>query len=347
MNTPQTSSQPDRERAAARARFAITHLGGDCPEPQSASSDASFRSYWRISAAGRSFLVMDAPPEREDVRPWLDIAHRLRTGGLHAPAVLAQDLEQGFLLIEDFGNRTLLAELDETSVGGHYARAMRDILCMQQNVDYGELPVYDASRLATEMELMPTWFLQRHLGLSAECHDWQELELCFTRLIGAALIQPQVFVHRDFHSRNLMLLEDNELGLIDFQDALRGPLTYDLVSLLRDCYIAWPEDRVYAWVENFRQQAVKAGLTDIDATGFARWFDLIGLQRHIKVLGIFCRLCYRDGKSGYLQDLPLVWQYTASVGARHPETRALVERMSGIMGERDLTRPNAQQQVSG
>lgn len=338
MNSSPTATQSDQERAAARALFAANHLGTDCPALQSASSDASFRSYWRSSTARGSFLVMDAPPDREAVGPWLDIAQRLRAGGLHAPEVLAQDLQQGFLLIEDFGNRTLLAELDETSVDTHYARAMHDIGRMQQHVDCSELPIYDAPRLATEMELMPTWFLQRHLGLGAECHDWEELELCFTRLIGAALIQPQVFVHRDFHSRNLMLLDGDELGLIDFQDALRGPITYDLVSLLRDCYIAWPDQRVYAWVEDFRQQAVATGLTDVDSEGFARWFDLIGLQRHIKVLGIFCRLCYRDGKTGYLQDLPRVWQYTASVGMRHPETRQLIERMSAIIGERDLSK---------
>jgi len=327
------------DRAAARARFALDHLGPDAGAPQAAAGDASFRSYWRVNSPRGSFLIMDAPPEHEDVGPWLEIGTRLREAGLHAPAVLAQDLDQGFLLIEDFGNRTLLPELGEATVDAHYGRALDALLAMQTKANCDALPDYDRNRLVTEMELLPTWFLQRHLGLAPDCATWDAIEIGFDALAGAALAQPQVFVHRDFHSRNLMLLDGETLGLIDFQDAVRGPITYDLVSLLRDCYIVWPEAQVYAWVEGYRQRAVTAGRTDADSARFARWFDLMGLQRHIKVLGIFCRLWYRDGKRGYLADLPRVWEYTRSVGLRHPETRALVERIAEAIGERDLTQP--------
>jgi N-acetylmuramate 1-kinase len=327
------------DRASARARFALAHLGPEAGTPQAAAGDASFRSYWRVQSPRGSFLIMDAPPEHEDVLPWLDIGMRLREAGLHAPAVLAQDLDQGFLLIEDFGQRTLLPELSEVTVDPHYGRALDALLAMQATVTCSGLPDYDRARLTAEMELLPTWFLQRHLGLAPDCAAWDAIEVGFDALATAALSQPQVFVHRDFHSRNLMLLEGDALGLIDFQDAVRGPVTYDLVSLLRDCYIVWPEDRVYAWVEGYRQRAITAGLTEADSAGFARWFDLMGLQRHIKVLGIFCRLWYRDGKRAYLNDLPRVWEYTHSVGLRHPETRALVERIADAIGARDLTQP--------
>jgi N-acetylmuramate 1-kinase len=327
------------ERAKARARFAFFHLGPEAGTPQPAAGDASFRSYWRVSSPRGSFLIMDAPTEHEDVRPWLDVGTRLRDAGLHAPAVLAQDLDQGFLMIEDFGNRTLLPELTDATVESHYGRALDTLLAMQARAPCKGLPEYDRTRLVAEMELLPTWFLQRHLGVASDCAAWDEIEAGFDSLATAALAQPKVFVHRDFHSRNLMLLDGDAIGLIDFQDAVRGPITYDLVSLLRDCYIVWPEEQVSAWVEGYRQRAVDAGLTDADSASFARWFDLIGLQRHIKVLGIFCRLYYRDGKAGYLNDLPRVWDYTRRVGLRHTETRALVERIAAAIGARDLTQP--------
>ena len=333
MNAP----NPAQDRAAARTAFARAHLGPDCAEPHPASSDASFRSYWRVGTDAASVVLMDAPPEREDLGPWLDVAARLRAAGLRAPRVLAEDRSQGFLLIEDFGTRTLLPELSDASVEAHYAQAMRAMLQMQAKVDAAGLPDYDADRLVAEMELLPTWFLQRHLGIDPGCDGWDELERAFAALVRAALEQPQVFVHRDFHSRNLMLLDDGELGLIDFQDAVRGPIAYDLVSLLRDCYIVWPEDRVESWCEAYRVQAAAAGLLRADRAGFARWFDLIGLQRHLKVLGIFCRLWYRDGKAGYLADLPRVWDYVRRVGVRHDETRALVARLETAIGARDLS----------
>jgi len=308
----------------------------------SASSDASFRSYWRTVGAAPERIVMDAPPEREDIGPWLAIAERLQRAGLNAPRVLAQDLVNGFLLISDLGNDLLLPALNAASVDHHYSEAMRAVLRMQTAINASDLPVYDESRLVTEMELLPTWFLQRHLGMDIACEQWDVIELAFRALLTNAQAQPQQFVHRDFHSRNLMLSEHG-LGIIDFQDAVRGPLTYDLVSLLRDCYIEWPQSQVEDWVEAYRKQAVNAGLTSADPTRFLRWFDLMGLQRHIKVLGIFCRLWYRDGKAGYLGDLPLVWRYTREVGRRYSEVAPLIDLIETAVGERDITQPDITQ----
>ena len=301
-----------------------------------ASADASFRSYWRSFSGGKTWIVMDAPPDKEDIRPWLDIAQRLCRAGLHAPEIRAFDAELGFILMADLGNRLYLPELNEQSVDALYQDAMQAILKMQLHVGCDDLPAYDENRLVTEMELMPEWFLKRHLGYTPECEEWDVIESAFRYLVTSAQMQPQVFVHRDYHSRNLLILEENNPGILDFQDAVKGPITYDLVSLLRDCYIAWPEQRIDAWVENYRIECVNAGLANVDAATFKRGFDLMGLQRHLKVLGIFCRLWYRDGKAGYLNDLPLVWKYTRDVGLRYPETAPLIGLLERVMGERDI-----------
>jgi len=328
-------------RAAQRLAWTRAALDDPNASLSSASADASFRSYWRCQSNGRSLIVMDAPPDKEDIRPWLDVAKRLGEAGLHAPLVLASDVELGFVLMSDLGIRTFLPELNDASVDALYGDAIAALFKMQTHAVEIGLPDYDEGRLVAEMELMPEWFLQRHLGHTPECDEWDVIELAFRNLVHNAQIQPQVFVHRDFHSRNLMITPANNPGIIDFQDAVRGPITYDLVSLLRDCYIEWPEPRLYAWVEDFRQRVVAAGLTDADATTFRRGFDLMGVQRHLKVLGIFCRLWYRDGKVGYLRDLPLVWKYTREVGARYPETAPLIELLEGAIGARDITLPLA------
>lgn len=327
-------------RAAARLAFARTALAAPGIDLVPASSDASFRSYWRTVGATPSRIVMDAPPDREDLGPWLDIAARLQSAGVQAPAVLAEDRAQGFLLIGDLGSRLLLPALDEHSVDALYAASLNTLFRLQTAVDASGLPPYDEARLVTEMELMPTWFVQRHLGVVPECEQWDVVESAFRALVDNATAQLQVFVHRDFHSRNLMLVDGPEPAVIDFQDAVRGPITYDLVSLLRDCYIAWPAQRVEGWVEQYRQRLAAAGIAVPGPERFQRWFDLMGLQRHIKVLGIFCRLWYRDGKLAYLGDLPLVWRYTREVGRRYDETRGLIDLLDGWIGDRDLTRPN-------
>ena len=328
---------PDRESL----RLAWTRAALSDPHAPlvRASNDASFRSYWRTRSADRSWIVMDAPPDREDIRPWLDVAARLARAGLHVPEIQAADPDRGFVLMEDLGDRTLLPELTLTTVDGHYDDAMDAILAMQLAADTTGLPGYDEPRLVAEMELMPQWFLQRHLGMAIECEEWDVVEQAFRALVDNALAQPQAFVHRDFHSRNLLLTDRDNPGIVDFQDAVRGPVTYDLVSLLRDCYVTWPDERVDAWAESFRRRLDHAGVRVPSREAFLRAFDLMGVQRHLKVLGIFCRLWYRDGKAGYLQDLPRVWAYTRDVGRRHPEIAPLVALVERAIGRRDLTQP--------
>jgi N-acetylmuramate 1-kinase len=332
-----------QDRAERRLQWTRDALANPGLTLVSASSDASFRSYWRTLGTEPSWIVMDAPPEREDVRPWIEVAQRLRAAGLAAPEVRAQNLDEGFLLISDLGTRLYLPALDEHSVDRLYADALDALHALATRVDATGLPRYDEQRLVTEMELMPTWFLQRHLGYTPECEQWDVIESAFRALQRSAESQPQVFVHRDFHSRNLLLpmRDGGGPGIIDFQDAVRGPVSYDLVSLLRDCYIVWPEARVYDWAEGFRRRLVEAGVIQADAAHFRRWFDLMGVQRHLKVLGIFCRLWYRDGKDGYLGDLPRVWAYTRDVGRRYEEIAPLIALIERAIGARDLTRAAA------
>ena len=326
-------------RAQARLDWARDALGDATATLEPASADASFRSYWRAFSQGRSWIVMDAPPEREDIRPWLDIAGRLRGAGLNAPEVRAADADNGFILMSDLGADLYLPKLRETGPEGLYDDALDALFAMQSKVDASDLPPYDEARLVQEMELLSNWFLERHLGFTPSCEEWDVVERAFRALVENARVQEQVFVHRDYHSRNLLVGAPGAPGILDFQDAVRGPLTYDLVSLLRDCYIAWPDERVYAWVEDYRRRLVDAGLTRVDAATFRRGFDLMGLQRHIKVLGIFCRLWYRDGKKGYLDDLPLVWRYTREVGRRYDETAPLIALVERALGERDIRVP--------
>lgn len=331
----------DPPRLAALRDFAATHLRDPAVAPEPASSDASFRSYWRVRSGGRSFVVMNAPPGKEDVAPWLDVARRLRVAGLNAPEVFATDLDQGFILMSDLGTRTYLPELRDDTVDALYGDALQALLRMQAQVDTDGLPAYDHPRLLAEVELLPTWFLQRHLGRTPACDGWDVIEQAFDLLLRSALAQPRAFVHRDWHSRNLLLVEGANPGIVDFQDAVRGPLTYDLVSLLRDCYVAWPRERVLAWAEGHRLALRAAGLTDADESTWKRWFDLMGIQRHVKVLGIFCRLWYRDGKAGYLGDLPLVLRYTLEVADEYPELRAFADFLRRAVDGRDLRQPRA------
>ncbi|WP_374604817.1 aminoglycoside phosphotransferase family protein [Arenimonas sp.] len=328
---------PDREQL--RLQWTRQALGDAGAPVVRASNDASFRSYWRAQSAGQAWIVMDAPPDREDIRPWLDVAERLARAGLHVPHIRAADPALGFVLMEDLGDRILLPELTDSRVDTLYGEAMDALLAMQQNADTDGLPGYDEERLVAEMELMPEWFLKRHLGFVPECEQWDVIESAFRALVTSAQAQPQVFVHRDYHSRNLLVTDENSPGVIDFQDAVRGPVTYDLVSLLRDCYIEWPRARVEQWALQYRGKLAAAGVPVPDEQAFLRAFDLMGLQRHIKVLGIFCRLWYRDGKAGYLRDLPLVWKYVREVGLRHPEIAPLVSLIESAIAARDITTP--------
>ncbi len=298
-----------------------------------ASADASFRRYFRVARAGDTTIAMDAPPDKEDMEPYIRVAAMLVDVGVNAPRILHQSPEKGFLLNTDLGSRTYLSELaDRTKADALYDDAMAALVTIQQRADQHAraLPPYDAAVLNREMELFPEWFCGRHLQLELTRAETAMLASTFDSLTAAALQQARVFVHRDYHSRNLMVCDGAKQGanpgILDFQDALYGPLTYDLVSLLRDCYIEWPEAQVRGWVAKFRERASDAGL-DVGASldEFQRSFDLMGVQRHLKVLGIFARLFHRDSKPGYLKDLPLTLSYVQRVAARHPELKPLLQ----------------------
>jgi aminoglycoside/choline kinase family phosphotransferase len=331
------------DRTATRLAWTRDVLGDATLTLQPASSDASFRSYWRVERAEGSVIVMDAPPGQEDLHPWLEIGARLRAAGLNTPEVLARDIAGGFLLISDLGRRLYLPELRDDSVDMLYADALGALLQMQTRVDARDLPAYDDAFLLREMQLLPEWFLERHLGHVPDSGEMEILQTSFRVIVDSAQEQPRCFVHRDFHSRNLMVVPAHNPGIIDFQGALLGPVAYDLASLLRDCYIAWDTTRVEAWAEGYRRQLRAAGLLDdsVDAARFLRWFDLIGLQRHIKVLGLFCRLYYRDAKAGYLADLPRVLGYVLDVAGRHPELAGFGKLLQRAVGNRDIRRAAA------
>jgi aminoglycoside/choline kinase family phosphotransferase len=292
------------------------------------SGDAGFRCYFRVESEP-SLLAVFSPPETEDNATFITLARFLRDQGIHAPEIIAADLDQGFMLLEDFGDRLLLGELTSESVDLLYGETMMVLLRLQQcsvaeyargNRGNKPLPVYDRSKLRQEMELLREWFIPQLLSYELSEAEHSLLDNAFELLENAALEQPQVLVHRDYHSRNILVRDGEAPGVIDFQDAVRGPLTYDLVSLLRDCYIRWPRERVEAWALAYGNMAMEVGLLPlVKQATFLRWFDLMGLQRHIKVLGIFARLWLRDGKSGYLNDLPLVMRYTLDVAEAYPE----------------------------
>ncbi len=318
-------------------------LGDTTAQLEIASADASFRRYFRVHVRDRTLILMDAPPEQEDIGAWLEIGALMHAAGLNVPEVLAADMADGLVLMGDLGSSHYLDVLHPDNADNLYGDAMEALARMQTGLHTDTLAPYDESFLIGEMELMPHWFLGRHLGLATDRMQWDVLEVAFRRLAASALEQPRVFVHRDFHSRNLLVTARNNPGIIDFQGALAGPVTYDLASLLRDCYIAWDRDQVEHWVESYRQGLRQSGLLDaeVDATRFRFWFDRIGLQRHIKVLGIFCRLHYRDDKDGYLRYLPRVLDYVYQVTARDPELTALGELLRRAVGERDLSQPAA------
>lgn len=284
-----------------------------------ASNDASFRRYFRASKGDESWVLMDAPPEHEDNPAFIRVAQLLADAGLNVPQVLAQDLARGFLLLSDLGNRTYLDELNATTVDALYGDAFTALITLQANVpDSANLPPYDAELLQREMALFPDWLLGTHLQLSLTAAEHAVLDSAFALLTSAALAQPQVCVHRDYHCRNLMICDDNP-GVLDFQDAVHGPVTYDLVSLLRDCYIDWPWDTVHAWIRKFYQQAKAAGVPIQEGeAAFLRDFDLMTAQRHLKTTGIFARLYRRDGKARYLADIPRALNYVIEAASRQP-----------------------------
>lgn len=327
------------DRAHLRLAWVRQQLQRPDLQLESASSDASFRSYWRTKGLDPALIVMDAPPPQEDLGTWLDIGQCLARAGTHVPRVHASERKLGFALIEDLGQRMYLDALNEASADQLYSDAMQALLNMQMHVDSTCLAVYDSEFLRQELELLEPWFLGKHLGHTPSATEWSILAEAFDILIDSACEQPTCFVHRDFHSRNLMLTDHDSPGVIDFQGALHGPITYDLVSLLRDCYVRWDEAKVARWSEDYRLRLLDSGLLSrpVGSQEFARGFDLMGLQRHIKVLGLFCRLALRDGKHGYLADLPLVLGYVLDITARYPELRGLHSLLADCTAGRDLT----------
>lgn len=296
-----------------------------------ASADASFRRYFRVSFDdGSSRIVMDAPPEHEDCRPFVHVARLFAAAGVNVPAVLAEDLDQGFLLLTDFGSRTYLDELGEAAADGLYGDALASLVKIQLATREGVLPAYDRATLEREIRLFPEWYVRRHLGVELAPAEAQALEAVFEGLLACNLAEPRVFVHRDYHSRNLMLTDPNP-GILDFQDALHGPITYDLVSLLRDAYVEWPEARVLDWAIRYWERARAARLpVRADFAEFYRDFEWMGVQRQLKVLGIFARLWHRDGKDRYLSDLPLVSRYLRRTATRYRELAPLARLLDRV-----------------
>jgi hypothetical protein len=306
-----------------------------------ASADASFRRYFRISFAGRgeSRIVMDAPPQQEDCRPYLQVAQLLRQAGLNAPAVLAQDLEQGFLLLTDLGSTTYLRALQENdaSADALFGDAIDALITWQLASRPGVLPRYDAALLRRELDLFPDWYLARHLGLVPAPAQRQVLERMFALILASNLAQPAVYVHRDYMPRNLMLCEPNP-GILDFQDAVYGPVSYDVASLVRDAFISWEEERALDWVVRYWDKARRAGLpVGADFGEFYRDLEWMGLQRHLKVLGIFARIHYRDGKAGYVEDTPRFVRYARAVAARYNALAPLAHLFDEIEEQQSAT----------
>jgi aminoglycoside/choline kinase family phosphotransferase len=296
-----------------------------------ASEDASFRRYLRATLAdGRTYVAMDAPPEKEDCRPFVRVAHMLSAAGVHAPNIIAQELEQGFLLLSDLGSRTYLEALNDANSAALFADATEALLRWQLATRAGELPPYDEALLRREMNLFPEWYVGRHLKKELSAAQKERLENVFFLLVKSALAQPTVYVHRDYMPRNLMVCEPNP-GVLDFQDAVLGPITYDVVSLVRDAFMSWEEERVLDWVVRYWEKARNLGLpVDADFGEFWRALEWMGLQRHLKVLGIFARINYRDGKPKYLQDTPRFIGYARSVSQRYRELAPLARLLDEL-----------------
>lgn len=300
-----------------------------------ASSDASFRRYFRVDgqdgAITSTYIAMDAPPPHEDVRPFIHVAEVFGETGVSVPKVLAQDAERGFLLLSDLGSTTYLHQLDHDSAHKLYLDAIDALVLIQAQSKPDVLPEYDRALLQRELMLFPDWYVGKHLGIALSDKQTEVLNKVFDALLANNLAQPQVYVHRDYHSRNLMVMPQGNPGILDFQDAVYGPITYDLVSLLRDAYIQWDEEMVLDWAIRYWERAKRAGLPvnpDIDA--FYRDFEFMGLQRHLKVLGIFARLYHRDGKDAYLKDLPLVMEYTRKAAGRYNTLAPLIRLLDEL-----------------
>lgn len=303
-------------------------FNGKAANLRAASSDASFRRYFRFDVGDDTYVVMDAPPDKEDTAPFLRIARRFYEVGLNVPRVIETDTDNGYLLLSDLGIKTYFPKLNHKTVERLYGDALGALVVLQTATltEPQFLPDYSEALLREEMELFRTWYLGKHLKISLSDSQNTALDKVFASLVRSASVQPKVWVHRDYHSRNLMVMAKNNPGILDFQDAVLGPVTYDLVSLLRDCYIRWPMEQVQEWVMGYHQLAQHSGIPVCDdELQFLGWFDRMGVQRHLKASGIFARLCHRDGKSAYLDDIPRTLGYIMQVSRAYPELLPLAQ----------------------
>lgn len=295
-----------------------------------ASSDASFRRYFRWEGGGRTFIVMDAPPPQENCRPFVDIAHLLSKAGANVPVIYAQDLTQGFLLLNDLGRQTYLDVIDADNADRLFSDAIDTLVALQQLPMDAPLPSYDVALLRRELELFPEWYVKRHLKTELDDDQLAAWQRVSEVLIESALAQPKVLVHRDYMPRNLMISEPNP-GVLDFQDAVYGPVTYDVTCLFKDAFLSWPQERVSGWLGQYWERARALGIpVQDDFASFERASDLMGVQRHLKVIGIFSRICYRDGKPRYLSDVPRFFSYIEAVLSRRPELAELGQLLTSL-----------------
>ena len=315
------------DRIETLRRFIGAHRPGERFELAPASADASFRRYFRVTFAddgGRTLIAMDAPPEKEDCRPFVKVAGLMAAAGVHVPRILAQDLDQGFLLLDDLGSTPYLSALNESTADCLFADAVDALIKWQLASRPDVLPPYDEALLRRELELFPQWYVERHLGVTVDAEMRATLDRVFALIVESNLAQPKVYVHRDYMPRNLMVTEPNP-GVLDFQDAVYGPIAYDVVSLFKDAFLSWPEERVLDWTIRYWEKAKKARLpVDADFAAFYRDFEWMGLQRHLKVLGIFARICHRDGKPAYVEDTPRFVNYVRTVAQRYNALAPLV-----------------------
>ena len=337
LSTTSPSATPDERLAQLTAWLSTLGLV-QTESRRPASSDASFRRYFRLDVVpalraklGDTLIAMDAPPERENVPAFIHVQGLLLEAGVTVPAIVAQDVPNGFLLLSDLGSTTYLQRLTVDNAPFMYSDAVDALIKFQLHSEPGKLPEYDRAFIERELNLFPEWFIGKHLGITMTDAQKAQLDGVFEAIISNVLAQQQVFMHRDFHSRNLMFLEQHNPGVLDFQDAVFGPVTYDLASLLRDAYVQWDEEIVLDWVVRYWQRAKQVGLpVNPDIDSFYRDFEFMALQRHLKILGIFCRLNYRDGKANYLGDLPTVSDYVRKTCNRYTVLKPLVRLLDAF-----------------
>jgi len=323
----------------ARREALSAWVSGVLPSPlldlTTASADASFRRYFRAHTSTGTFIVMDAPPAHEDCKPFLHVARLFREAGANTPEILAENLADGFLLLTDFGDTTYLAALEAgVDADRLYRAANAELVTLQQASRPGALPAYDRALLTRELQLFPDWYVGRHLAVELSPAQQADLGRVFESLLANIFAQPKVYVHRDWHSRNLMFTGAARPGVIDFQDAVYGPVTYDLVSIYKDAYVEWEEAQILDWVIRYWESARQAGVpVQADFGEFYRDFEWMGVQRHLKVLGIFARLYHRDGKAGYLKDMPRVMAYLRKACERYTELHALIVLLDALEGK--------------